>query len=181
MPSLISDVGSATANAFVDESYATDYLDNRLNSGAWTAAEIDDRERALIEATLELSLLEWTGTRTDSTQALAWPRSYAVDVDLPAVWEVVDPAPYFADDVIPERVKKATVELALEFLRAGTTDLASTDKTVGIKRKRVDVLETEYESPGHRPTGLARFPRVMALIAPLLSTTSSGGIELIRV
>ena len=74
--------------------------------------ELDKIYRALIEATRDLSLLRWGGTRTDSTQALSWPRQYALNPDAPSP---VDPADnlvwpvYFDDDVIPQRIKDATV------------------------------------------------------------------------
>jgi hypothetical protein len=84
--------------------------------------------------------------------------------------------------VIPQRVKNATYEYALELLRAGSTDLASFDESQNIKRKRVDVLETEYVDPQDRLTGAARYPRVQLELEPLLETTSStGNLEIMRV
>ena len=71
---------------------------------------------------------------------------------------------------MPQRVKDAACELAFQFLNYGTTDVASADPTATVKRKRTGPLETEYFAPYNRPRGLARFDRVMLLIAPLLSS-----------
>jgi hypothetical protein len=169
---LIATVGSSTANAFVTAVEATAYLGTRLNASAFTGASTDDQARAVIEATRELSVLSWEGQRADSTQALAWPRQFAVNPDSP--WQY-----WFSTTELPQRVKDATCELALEFLKAGTTDIAALDPTISVIRKKVDVLETEYAAPFLRAKGLAIFPRVMALIRPLL-TSSGVSVPLVR-
>lgn len=79
---------------------------------------------------------------------------------------------------LPTRVKNANIELALEFLKAGTTDLAVADPNAGIIEERIDVLNTRWE-PYQRPTGLARYPRVLAYIAPMLASYA-GGLEVAR-
>jgi hypothetical protein len=110
---------------------------------------------------------------------LSWPREYAIDPDVPAPSLLGDIAElYFDDNVIPQRVKDATMELALEFLKAGTTDIAGTDTTVGVINKTIDVISTTYD-PYMRAQGLVRFPRVLGLIAPLLDAASSG-TEMVR-
>jgi hypothetical protein len=142
MPTLVATAGSASANSFATVSEGDTYCDTRLNASAWTGETDDDEKaRALIEATRELNVLTYVGYTVTETQALVWPRDY---------------------------VKDACMELALQFLIAGTTDLAALDATQGVIRKRVDVLETEWATPYLRPTGLKRFPRVWALVQPLL-------------
>ncbi len=176
---IVETVGAANANSFVSEAEMTAYCDARLNATIWTdaAAQLP----ALVEATRELSLLLYVGSRTDSTQALSWPRVYAPDPDAPWIEQIGDALlAYFADDEVPQRVKDATCELALQFLLAGTTDLASADPNQGVVRKKVDVLETEWASPQSRASGLSRFPRVLALVGPMLETTG-GGLTLERV
>ena len=180
---IVATAGSATANAFVTAAEMTSYCDARLNATAWTGA--DAQLPALVEATRDISLLDFVGSRTDATQALSWPRAYAPDPDAPSV--LTDPATivlsdgppyYFADDEIPQRVKDATCELALQYLKLGTTDAASLPTNQGVIRKKVDVLETEWARPQDQPVGLARWPRVMAYLAPLLRGVS--GLEIIR-
>lgn len=155
-------VGGASANSFVTSAEMTTYCEARLNASTWTgaAAQIP----ALTEATRDLSVLAWQGIRVSSAQALAWPRDQVPDVDDPFQL-------YYSTTAIPQRIKDATCELALQYLKAGTTDLAALDSTTNVLRERVDVLETEYTAPGQRATGLARYPRVWALVRPLLESS----------
>jgi hypothetical protein len=166
MPTLVETVGASTSNSFASETEFEDYCDARLNASAWTSADEDDRIRALIEATRELNVLVYVGDTVDETQALLWPRQYAVDPDSP----VQD---YFATTVIPQRIKDATTELALQFLIAGTTDLASLEATQGVIEKTIGPLTTRWADPYARVTGLKRYPRVWALVAPLLSAAGT--------
>lgn len=160
---IVATVGSATANSFVTSAEATTYHEGRLNSSAWSAAVADDQNRALVEATRELNLLAYSSLKTNSTQALQWPRWFAPNRDPSA-----DSQWYYDSTIVPQRVKDATCELALEFLKAGSTDIAALDSTINVIEKTVDVLTTRYAEPEKRRQGLARFPRVWSLIAPLL-------------
>lgn len=176
---VVETVGSASANSFVSVAEADAYLEARLNSSAWTGTE--PKKIAVIEATRELTRLMWVGSRTDTTQALSWPRTYAIDPDVPAPSLLGDIAElYFDDDVIPQRVKDATCELALEFLKAGTSDLAAQDAKQNVIQKTIGPISTTYSEPYQRARGLARFPRVLELIAPLLDPTATGGLEMVR-
>jgi hypothetical protein len=170
MPAAVdATVGGASANSYVTIAEADAYLVARLNAGAWeTDATADEKIRAVIEATRELDRLSWQGRRASTTQALAWPRYWVVDPDSPSAFNV-------DSTIIPQRVKDATCELALEFLRAGTTDLAALDPTTGVIEKTVDVLTTRYAEPGMRPTGLARYPRILRDIQPFLAGSSVQG------
>lgn len=163
-------VGGASTNSYVDVTTATTYLGARLNASAWTTASTDDQAAALVEAFRSLNQLLYSGNRAADIQAAQWPRWYATNPDATAFsWQ------YYDSTIIPQRMKDAQCELALEFLRAGTTDIASQDSTVGIIEKTVDVLTTRYADPYQRPQGLARFPRVMGLISPLLASSSNSG------
>ena len=176
---IVETVGSGSANSFVSVAEADAYLGARLNSSAWTGTE--PKKIALIEATRELTRLVYQGYRTDDVQALAFPRTYCPNPDIPSITALTDTADvYFADDEIPTRIKEAQIELALEFLKAGTTDLAALDGTIGIVREKVGPLETEFAQPYQRAQGLARFPRVLDLIAPLLDSTATSGLEVVR-
>lgn len=165
---IVATAGSASANSFVTLAEAETYMEARLNAALWDAATDDTKNRALVEATREVSALAWDGKRATSTQALSWPRLWAVDPDDPN-------QDYYDSDVLPDRVKWATIELALQFVKAGTEDIAAVDSSGGVKREKVDVLETEYD-PYRRPLGMDRYPRVLAWVAPLLSGPTTGGI-----
>ena len=164
---IVATAGSASANSFVTLAEYLAYLDGRLNATAATGAATADQNVSLVEATRELGLLGWEGSRTDATQALAWPRSFALNPDAPVPDDSVSPG-YFATTEIPQRVKDATCELALEFLRAGTTDVASADTRANVIREKIDVLETEYADPTMRGRGIERYPRVWSMVGPLL-------------
>ena len=184
MATIVATPGASNANSFLTEVEFIAYLATRGNvhSGATvTGTTCTEAEKvAMIDATRDLDLLSWRGSRVTATQRLAIPRAYFPDPDPPDdAASSLDDAIYFAEDEIPQRVKDACAELALQFLKAGTTDLAMPDGTDGVQRKKVDVLETEYFQ--HRATkGLARYPRVQALIAPLLAS-GAGGLSVSRV
>lgn len=158
---IVADAGSASANSFATRAEFEAYIEGRLNSDAFNAAPSIDRDKALAEATRDLSARPWCGKRVTSTQALAWPRQWAHDPDSPT-------QDYYAITVVPDRIKRATFELALAFLKAGTVDVASLDETVKVRRKKVDVIETEYLHPDIPQRGLARFPAVLREIRPLM-------------
>lgn len=158
-------VGGASANSFVLLSEWTTYMEGRLNSDSFDDATTDSKNRALAEATRELSAARWKGKRVTATQALSWPRQWAHDPDSP----IQD---YYDTDVVPERIKRATYELALAFLKGGTTDVASLPSDLLIKREKIDVIETEYMDAAQRPKGLMRYPAVMREISELLEGSS---------
>lgn len=165
---LNATVGGAAANTFVTAAEMTKYVEGRLNAAIWTAA--DAQLPALVEATHELTMLQWIGTTVTETQALAWPRQYAENPDAPAGGSQID----YATNIIPVRVKHATCELALQFLKAGTTDISGLSATDGILEKTVDVLTTVYADPRAQKQGLRRYPMVMRFIRPLLANGGSG-------
>lgn len=171
---IVATVGSATANSFVTLAEAQTYMDGRLNGTLWDSATTDSQNRALVEAARELNTLSFVARKTTNTQALQWPRFYATDPDaaLFTQW-------FFAATVIPQRVKDAQCELALEFLKAGTTDVAALDPTIAVKEKAIDVIRTIYVDTPFRKKGLQRFPRVWHLIAPLLDQLP-GNFSIVR-
>jgi len=185
MPDLVATVGSATANAFADVDEADEYLDARLNASAWTASTVDEdnKIRALVEAARELSALEplLQGYRTDAVQALCFPRTGVINTKAPVDGPLgTSGYPEFDDDVIPADWVAANIELALEFLKAGTSDLASLDAKLNVIRKKTGPLETEWADPAQRAQGLARFPRVWALVEQFLAEEATSGLTVVR-
>lgn len=167
---IVETVGSASANSYVSQASATTYLEGRLNSSAWSGASTGDKDIALVEAFREINLRAYLGRKVTTTQSGQWPRQWAPDPDSPT-------GTWFDTTTIPQRVKDAQCELALEFLRAGTTDLAGPITDDGVIEKTVDVLTTRYADPGLRPRGLARYPRILALLAPLFESNGSAVIR----
>ena len=163
---IVATVGSATANSFVTEVEQIAYMAAHLNASTWTSVSgstcTETEKAAMVEATRELSSMSWKGSRVDTTQILSWPRQWVEDPDTPNfAWS------YFSTTVVPTRVKNAACELAFQFLKAGTTDIAAADPALGVIEKTVDVLTTRWNSY-QRPTGMAGFPSVMRFIKPLL-------------
>lgn len=167
---IVATVGSASANSFVTEVEQIAYMATRLNASSWTSVTgstcTETEKAAMVEATRELSALRWLGLRTDSTQVLSWPRQWVPNAD--PVNLAYD---YYSSSAIPQRVKDATMELAFQFMKSGTTDVAALDPNMGVIEKTVDVLTTRWQ-PYQKPTGLSRFPSVMRFIQPLLESTS---------
>lgn len=175
---IVATPGAPTANSFVTEADAITYMAARLNASAWSTvtgtACTEDEKKALVEATREITARDYVGVRSLIGQALAWPRAYATNPDAATA-----AAGWYDVDVIPARVKEATCELAFQFLNLGTTDVAALPSDAGVIEKTIDVITTRYE-PRARPTGMARFPRVLNLLRPLFDATASGGITLVR-
>lgn len=167
--------GSAASNSFVTEVEQIAYMATRLNASAWTTITgstcTETEKAAMIEATRQLTLLHWEGDRVDTTQIQAWPRQWAVNRDDPN-------QDYFSTTVIPQRVKDATAELAFQFVKQGTDDLAAADPNAGIIESTVDVITTRWETSGSRPQGLNRFARIVQLVSPMLDSTS--GVSVVR-
>jgi len=169
MATVDATVGGAAANSYVTVAVADAYLDARLNASAWTGASAADQARAVIEATRTLDTFHWKGTRVNGTQALSWPRAYVPNPDAPKDVEVpslVTDIAYYPEASIPQRILDATCELALEFLKAGTTDLAALDADAQLTSKTTGPLSKSW-APGGKPQGVSRFTRVLDLITPL--------------
>jgi hypothetical protein len=107
--------GGISANSYVDVAYADEYFSTRLYSDVWT--ETAPKENALITATQILEAqITWDGIRARREQALQWPRSLVLDRDGRYYFGNVTSGFYYPSDTIPDRVKKATCELAISLI-----------------------------------------------------------------
>jgi len=150
-------------NSYVSADDADTYMTNRGSPAAWTAASNDAKAAALIKATQYLdAVYSWRGCILSTAQALGWPRSNVWDDEGRNVTG------------IPQRVKDATCELALEALSSDL--LASKDRGGAVRRQKVGTLEVEYE-PG-APSGKS-FPIVAGILRGLTAqgTGSGGGLS----
>jgi hypothetical protein len=106
----------ATANGASADSYATvaegdTYHDNHLYATDWTGATTANKEKALKMATRILDeKIDWSGTKTTDSQALAWGRS-----------DVLDDGYSVSSTIVPEPVKNATIEFARHLLASNST------------------------------------------------------------
>lgn len=176
MPALIATPGAADANSFVTVAEYVAYVATRLHlpAGVTQAGETltDDEGRALLDAARDLDALPWPGWTGSSTQRLAWPRYDEAWRGETVLWGDAGPLlPYLGGAAIPRRLKEAQIERALDYLRAGDTDPLLPSADEGLIRKKVDVLESEWDPSTRRPQGwLAQSPRVAGLLAPLLGS-----------
>ena len=154
--------GGSAANSYASVSEASTYFDARRNADAWAGASNADRELALCAAAQRLEQLDFKGAREASTQRLKWPRS-GVCVD------GVDVA-----GTVPDVVKFAQCELALELLNAGTTDpLAET----GLEAFAALSLGAIDLRVAPRVAG-ALSPQVARIVRPVLA--AARGTRLVR-
>lgn len=174
---LVATPGAANANAYATEAAALTAASYRIGANplAFVALTSDQRIQALVTAARDIDslgdtrddgwLIDFIGERTDDTQALQFPRS-GTDFD---------------DDELPPNLVEANIELAISyapaFVAGYTGDVLNPDTTTArVKRKKIDVLETEYFAPGPTGTALERFPgMVQRLLASLLDYTQIVG------
>lgn len=125
-------VGTDTYLSVID---ADTYWSNR-NDSVWSAASTAEKEAALREATKYVDgAFNFIGYQV-VTNVLAWPRD-AAQVTQGNFAGVV-----YTNTTIPQQIKDAVAELALEALSAR---LAPTlDRGGAVKREKVDVIEVEY-------------------------------------
>lgn len=167
MPTLDATVGGSSANSYIDVSTADTLADERLQTAEWTAAGTDDKERALIMATRRLEQLRYEGDKTDSSQALKWPRQDAVDEN----------GDEYATDAIPALVQEQVFEVALWVLNqdADGTDPMAPTGLEGFRSAKVGPMEVERDrsfSAGDLPDNVLRALRPVrkssGLMVPLV-------------
>jgi hypothetical protein len=70
VPTIVETPGADNANSFVSLSEFDAWLDTRLNTSTILARSTADRQRALIEATRDITRLDFVGIRASTTQSL---------------------------------------------------------------------------------------------------------------
>jgi hypothetical protein len=154
----------ADESLIVDVAVADDYHSARGNA-AWAKLDAIAKQSALIRATDYVEMMygaRFVGEKISLAQQLSWPRRGVAGVSV---------------DEIPSAVEKAVCELAL---RAGSKKALIVDEGRAVKRKKTDVLETEYEAGS---SAQPSFPVVEKLLASLLRCASAGQtcVKLVRV
>jgi len=164
------------AESYVSAASATTYHSNRGNA-AWTGTD------AVKEAALRKAAQYLDGHYRNrfkgqpvypTTQPMAWPRAGVRLLNGPQEYYGVVPSfydveysGYLAITTIPQRLKDAQCELALIALSA---DLAP-NIAAGIKREKVDVLETEYFASAQ--AGTTVYSAVNNLLSDLLKPANT--------
>lgn len=153
-----SGTGATNSNSFVSLEYCNVYHSDRGNT-AWTALGNAAKEGAIIRAGDYINSLNFSGIRSVANQAMAFPRTGLIDSD---GYEL-------ATDAIPREVKMAQCEAAIrEGVSAGTLNPDLDNSEARIKRKKIDVLETEWFDNG--PNDKTRFTAIEGMLRPMLSS-----------
>jgi hypothetical protein len=124
---LVYTAGSTTANSYTSVDFADLYLSTeRLGGGDWQEVNPTQKEAALIQATRFLEQMRFLGYKSDSAQALKFPRTGIYDED----------GDQYDVDTVPSDIQRATAELA--FALTQNPDLLTTD---GMSKYRSVTIE----------------------------------------
>jgi hypothetical protein len=135
---LVATAGAADANSYATITEADNYIETRLYTTDWADASGNDQEAALLMATALLDrLCNWDGAKVTDAQALRWPRNYIYNPD----GDLVDSA------TIPQFLKDATAEFALQLLGDDLTETISRDLE-GFKQIEVGSLNIVMDTEG---------------------------------
>lgn len=157
--------GITDATSYVSVTAARDYAAAR---GVELSDDDAEVEALLIKAMdyLEAQRALYQGRKTyPGVQALQWPRTGVV---LDCHYEL-------PDNVIPQELKNAQSQLCIELFN-GIELLPSSDGRY-VKREKVDVIETEFMTPGDLGAGVSQSPSstaVDALLQPLFNACGGG-------
>lgn len=162
--------GLAAANAYVSEAELETYAEAHGLTLPTT-----DAETGIVRASAWVDAIygpRFPGQRVNGRdQGLGWPRTHAYD----------DASELIPSDVVPVEVKNATCEAALREMT--TVGILTPDIAVGpaVRRKSLGSMEIEYAvADGARATAPG-FPKIDAIMAPLLWPLGGGGmIPLLR-
>lgn len=165
--------GKVDSNTYVDVAQARAYATER---GVTLPADDGAVEAMLIRAAdyLEAQRAQYQGHKTfpEVPQAMQWPRTGVI----------IDCNYELPEDAIPTELKKAQMQAVVE-IQNGFNLMPSTDGRV-VKKKKVDVLETEFFSAvemGNSGGPSPIFPAVDALLAPLFQACGSALVTTVRV
>lgn len=140
----------------------TEYAIGSLaHTATYLAAGSDTQKAAMVTATRILESERWVGTKTDSGQTLAWPRTGVSDADGSAL----------ASDSIPSVIVRGFYELTLELLSDPALARALQDPTSNVASVSDGKVALTFRKPltdGNRFPGLAQ-----ALLAPYLYSASA--------
>jgi len=140
-------------NSYVTLNEADSYFEDRLDAVAWTNANDELKEQALVTATSNLDQKEWLGISVSATQPLAFPRSGSFMDSSRGVRTLFSNTYSFvttdetestlARDI--QMLRKATYELAYHLLNnEGLTD--STGTVESIKVGSIELTEIRNSS-----------------------------------
>ena len=152
---LDATVGGANANSFVTLAAANTYFETRTHATSWTGTN-EAKEKALITATQRLNQETFAGVKASTTQALKWPRYDTADAD---------GYPY-ASDAIPQALKDATCELALELMATAALAQSKLTNYARLKIGPLDITPQQPQKSGALPAQVLRLLSGLLMSAP---------------
>jgi hypothetical protein len=187
--SLDALAGSATDNSYLTLAEAEAIALTRPGVLTWTnvATTQPQKEAALVTASSYLNQLSWIGTRTSTSQPMAWPRTSAECDE-----KVYD------DSTIPTEVKQATFDIAEALLsdpglltgQGGTSAGGGAELVPGVPNAdlqslKLDVMELVWKrdqmSSTRLKTVLTELPHLVGLLGCLTTSTTGGRCTVLRV
>jgi hypothetical protein len=134
---LIVEDGTIVANANSYDSLVNiDAYCTARNYTSWLVLSGVDKEAAILRTMTYLETRMWLGIRASESQELSWPR---VGVVLPGGFTI-------PSDTIPKNIKQALAEGSYRESVTPSILLQDLERGGEIKRKKIDVLETEWFS-----------------------------------
>jgi len=149
-------VGGASSNSYATLAEADAYFAAGLRADTWDSYAPNKKEAALLEAAADLDLEIYLGSKTDTDQALKFPRASIRDVD----------GNLLADDAIPQNVKSAQCELA--FVKLSDPDSLEVDGLARYKQISLGQGEIDVTPRQGQPTLPSK---VMRLLGNLINNS----------
>jgi len=144
-------------DSYADIADADTYHLGRLHNDEWLNASTATKEAALKWATRMLDALSWEGQKTDSNQALKWPRTYVYD----------DNGDQLDTATIPQFLIDATSEYAFQLIKSDRESDSDSQGISEVKAGEVEVVFNNSDRASKTPSSVYR------LIIGYLATGSS--------
>lgn len=150
-------------NTYISRTAANAYIEGSLDFSVWNALADTAKDQALVMATRMIDRQSWLGAKTNSEQALAFPRTGLTDKD----------GNTLPDDEVPQAVIDGQCELALALAKDSTVAENSSSGS-NVKKVQAGSASVEY----FRPQSGGRFPAIaQELLSSFLSSSASGLLE----
>ena len=157
-----------STNSYTTADDADVYFETRLGTSAWDVASEDDKDSALVTASLEIDDNSFIGYVTDTNQALAWPRSEASFYNKRTGLNET-----FDEDEVPTQVVNAVFEQALHIL--SNTDAVASAPSVNYESISVGSISLSDSNGTNGSTTVSKVSKFSRkLISPLLVTSGGG-------
>lgn len=170
--------GLTNSTSYSSITFADDYHSRSLYKAEWDDATSPQKEIALMMATRVIDTdFRFRGFRKTKAQALQWPRIRVPDQGVyngygPG-WGIGLIGTYYDEAVIPQRLKMATAQGALDLLRGDRTLESSTKGIQSVSVGQGAVALTFENKASDRPMPLTE--EVIRLLSPIGSVRYGGG------